>query len=70
MILPQIIKHLIIKRVTAEKVIEYLEFVDSNRIYGRKPVPPGYYERLDGLYWTIKKLNEKGKSGSESGSIS
>jgi hypothetical protein len=70
MILPQIIKHLIIKRVTAEKIMEYLEFVDSNRIKGKRPVPSGYYERLDGLYWTIKKLNEKGKSVSESGGAS
>lgn len=64
-VLPQIVGYLIVKREMAEKTIEYFDYVDVNPIYGRRPIPPGYYERLDELYWIIKKLNEKGKPVSE-----
>ncbi|MGA2663363.1 MAG: hypothetical protein ABSF83_00260 [Nitrososphaerales archaeon] len=64
-VLPQIVRHLIVKRQMAERTLEYFDFVDANPIPGRKPVPSGYYERLDELYRTIKKLNEKGKPASQ-----
>jgi hypothetical protein len=64
-VLPQIVGYLIVKREMAEKTLEYFDYIDANPIYGRRPIPQGYYERLDELYWIIKKLNEKGKPVSE-----
>jgi hypothetical protein len=55
---------MIIKRTTAEKMLEYFDFNDKNSILGMKEIPPGYYQKLDSLYVTIKQLNEKGKPGS------
>ncbi len=61
-ILPQVIPFLIIKRKTAEKMLEYFDLIhDKNSIHAGRSVPPGYYERIDSLYFAIKKLNEKGK---------
>lgn len=60
-VLPQIIPHMIIKRAQAEKMLEFLAFVDQNSILGSREVPPRYYEGLDKFYWTIRKLNEKGR---------
>jgi hypothetical protein len=62
-ILPQIVPYLIVKRTTAEKMLEYFTFLDINPIYGWSQVPPGYYEKLDALYDAIKKLNAKGRIG-------
>ncbi len=64
-LLPQLLSHLVIKRELAERMLEYLSFVDANPIDGsRKQIPTGYYERLDSLYLAVKRLNEKGKSTS------
>jgi len=61
--LPQIVPLLIVKRTTAEKMLEYFEYIHGeNSILRKKSVPPpGYYEKFDSLYFVIKKLNEKGK---------
>ena len=58
-VLPQIIPYLIIKRVQAEEVLGYFDFIYGNPIIGMKEIPKEYYERLDGIYLSIKKLNEK-----------
>lgn len=64
-ILPQVVSYLIIKRATAEKMLEYLDYSHAkNSILGKKVVPPQYYENLDSLYLTIKRFNEKGKAKS------
>jgi|GEM_PF-1581379 hypothetical protein len=63
-VLPQIIPYLIIKRVQAEEVLGYFDFIYGNPIIGMKEIPKEYYERLDGIYLSIKKLNEKGKPDS------
>jgi hypothetical protein len=48
----------------AEKMLEYLEYIHGeNSILGTKSVPLAYYQKLDSLHLTIKKLNEKGKPG-------
>ncbi|MDA4114262.1 MAG: hypothetical protein OK474_09470 [Thaumarchaeota archaeon] len=60
-LLPQLLPHLLIKREVAEKMLQYLAFVDATPIDGRMEIPPGYYERLDSLYITVKESNEKGK---------
>ncbi len=60
-ILPQIIPYLIIKRAQAERMWEYLKYIESNPILGLREIPPGYYERLDLVYVALKKLNEKGR---------
>ncbi len=61
-ILPQILPYMVAKRAIAEKMLEYFRFIDANPIYGFKMVPEGYYERLDRIYWAIKKLNKKGRT--------
>ena len=60
-VLPQILPHMIVKRALAEKMVEFLVFIDQNSILGLRSVPASYYEKLDPLYWAIKKLNEKGR---------
>jgi hypothetical protein len=60
-LLPQLLPHLLIKREVAEKMLQYLAFVDANPIDGRMAIPQGYYERLDSLYLAVKESNEKGK---------
>jgi len=52
---------MVIKRETAGKILEYFQYIDANPIRNRKEVPKEYYEKLDSLYSTIKKMNEKGK---------
>lgn len=45
-------------------MLEYLDYIDSeNSILGKKEIPTSYYERLESLHATIKKLDEKGKHG-------
>ena len=61
-VLPQILPYMVIKRETAGKILEYFQYIDANPIRNRKEVPKEYYEKLDLLYWTIKKMKEKGKS--------
>jgi hypothetical protein len=64
-VLPQIMPYLIVKRLMAEKMLEYFEYIDGeNSIQGKKEVPAAYYETLDSLYLAMKKLNEKGKPSS------
>src|SRR3982074_1548264 len=46
--------YLIIKRTTAEKMLEYFDYIDKNSIRGRNKIPSDYYENLDSIYWTIK----------------
>jgi hypothetical protein len=60
--LPQILPYLIVKRERVALMLQFLEFLDNNPIYGRGPAPPPeYYLKLDMLYSAMKKLNEKGK---------
>jgi len=61
-ILPQILPHMIVKRDRAVMMLRFLEFLDSNPIYGRKEVPKSYYDRLDALYREMKTLNMRGKA--------
>jgi hypothetical protein len=43
-------------------MLQFLEFLDNNPIYGKgNGVPPEYYAKLDSLYLAMKKLNQKGK---------
>jgi hypothetical protein len=56
---------LIVKRARAEKILGYFDFIYANPIDGKKAIPMGYYERPDEIYFSIKKLNEKGKPDSE-----
>jgi hypothetical protein len=58
---PQILPYMVVKRETAGKILEYFQYIDENPISNKKEIPKGYYEKLDWLYWTIKKMNEKGK---------
>ena len=61
-ILPQILQYLIVKKDRAALMLQFLEFLDNNPIYGNGDnVPPGYYAKLDSLYLVMKKLNQKGK---------
>jgi LAGLIDADG DNA endonuclease family protein len=60
-ILPQILPYMIVKQGQSKKMLEYFEFIDHNPIWGRTKVEPNYYERLDSLYFAMKKLNEKGR---------
>ncbi len=60
-IVPQIMPYLIVKKERASLMLQFLEFLDGNPIYGKGPVSPEYYERLDAMYHAIKKLNQKGK---------
>jgi hypothetical protein len=59
-ILPQILPYLIVKKRVAEKVLEYIDFVEANQVDGPMEVPDGLYEKIDTLYYEIKKLNERG----------
>lgn len=61
-LLPQILPYLLVKREVAQKMLEYLSFIDANPVGGgRRRIPSRYYGRLDHLYSAIKLLNEKGK---------
>jgi hypothetical protein len=53
---------LVVNELSRKKMMEYLQFIDSNPIFGPSKVPVGYYEKLDGIYWTIKNLNRKGRT--------
>jgi hypothetical protein len=69
-VLPQILSYMIIKRETAGKMLEYFQYIDEHPIHNKKKeVPKEYYEKLDLLYWTIKKMNEKGKSSKDGNAI-
>jgi hypothetical protein len=59
-LLPQVIPKLLIKREVAEKVLEYVTFIEANPVDGFQAIPAGYYEKIDSLYLEIKKLNKKG----------
>ena len=63
-ILPQVLPYLVVKKKVAEKMLEYLEFVDANQIDGPMEVPEGFDERRDALYHEIKRLNERGPNSS------
>jgi len=60
-VLPQIVPHMIVKRERAEKMLEYFHFIDTHPLWGLKQVDSGYYEKLDALYFVLKRLNKKGK---------
>jgi len=61
-ILPQILPYMIVKKTRAEKMIECFQFIDTQPLWGLKQVDSSYYEKLDSIYATLKKLNRKGKS--------
>lgn len=63
-VLLQILPYLTVKRRVAEKMLEYLAFVDANPIDGPIQVRPGFDERRDALYEEIKRLNERGPNSS------
>jgi len=69
-ILPQILPHLVIKREVAKRMLEFLEYVQTNSPDGLEETPPGYYERLDWLYWRVKEVNQKGKDSPDTNLIS
>lgn len=60
-ILPQILPFLVIKQEVARRMLDYLEFIESNPIDGLMEIPEGYHEKLDSLYLGVKRLNEKGR---------
>jgi hypothetical protein len=60
-ILPQILPLLLIKKEVAMKMLEFLSFVGANPIDGTMEVPSGHDEKVDSLYWAVKRLNQKGK---------
>lgn len=60
-LLPQLVTHLLIKRQVAERMLQYLAFVDANPLDGPVAIGPGYYEKVDSLYLSVKESNEKGK---------
>jgi LAGLIDADG endonuclease len=60
-ILPQILPFLVVKQEVARKMLEYLDFIESNPIDGSMEIPEGYHEKLDSLYFGVKRLNEKGR---------
>jgi branched-subunit amino acid transport protein AzlD len=60
-ILPQILPYLIVKKGRAEKMLEYLQYVDANPILGLREIPQGYYTGLDAVFLALKKLNQKGR---------
>lgn len=64
-ILPQILPYMIVKKSHAEGMLEYFQFIDTHPLWGLKQVNPSYYEKLDFIYNTLKKLNRKGKSNIE-----
>ena len=64
-VLPQILPHLVIKQEVARRMLEFLEFVETESIDGSEQVPLGYHEKLDSLYWRVKELNQKGKDPPE-----
>lgn len=67
-VLPQVLPYLIVKKKVAEKMLEYLEFIDENPRDGPLEVSEGFDERKDALYLEIKRLNERGpSSGRDSG---
>ena len=63
-LLPQLVPHLLIKKEAAERMLEYLAYVDANPIIGVMEVPAGYYEKADSLYMALKRTNEKGRDPS------
>lgn len=67
-LLPQILFYLVVKRRVAEAMLEYLSFVDANPVDGAMQIPPGYHAKLDSLYWTVKRLNEKGEKPTDQAS--
>ena len=60
-ILPQILPYMIVKKAHAGKMMEYFRFIDTHPLWGLKQVDPRYYEKLDLIYATLKKLNRKGR---------
>jgi hypothetical protein len=60
-LLPQLVPHLLIKREAAERMLQYLDFIDENPIDGPMEIPSGYYAKVDSLYLALKETNEKGK---------
>ena len=60
-LLPQLVPHLLIKREVAERMLQYLAFVDAHPIDGPVAIGEGYYEKVDSLYLAVKGSNEKGK---------
>jgi len=60
-ILRQILPYMIVKKTRAQKMIEYFRFIDTHPLWGLKQVDSCYYEKLDSIYATLKKLNRKGK---------
>jgi hypothetical protein len=66
-ILPQVLPYLLVKRRVAEKMLEYLGFVDANPIDGPMKIPTGFDRKRDRLYSEIKRLNERGRTHSDRG---
>jgi hypothetical protein len=66
-ILPQVLPYLLVKRRVAEKMQEYLGFVDANPIDGPMKIPSGFDRKRDRLYGEIKRLNERGRTRSSGG---
>jgi hypothetical protein len=64
-ILPQILPYLVIKREVARRMLEFLEFAETNSIDGLEEAPPTYYQKVDSLYWKVKELNQKGRDLTE-----
>jgi len=64
-ILPQVLSYLVIKKEVAERMLEFLEFVEANSPDGLEETPPEYNERVESLYWKVKELNRKGRDLSE-----
>jgi hypothetical protein len=64
-VLPQILPYLVIKHEVARRMLEFLEFVETNSVDGLEKVPRKYYEKVDALYWGVKELNQKGKDLTE-----
>lgn len=58
-ILSQILPYLIIKKEQAKIALEFLQYVKTNSIKGRRIVPLQYYDGLDALFMAMKKLNQK-----------
>jgi hypothetical protein len=64
-ILPQILPYMIVKHTQTKNMLEYFEFIDTHPLWGLRQVDPTYYERLDSIYFELKKLNRKGKKLTE-----
>ncbi len=68
-ILPQVLPYLVVKRKVAEKMLEYLSFVNSHPINGTMVVPPRHDEKVDSLYMAVKRLNARGPESSTDGDV-